>query len=179
MPRGMSLSFTRCTSVHLTLKRRGDRARSKVPLKNCPTFGTGHQCRGSDAGHGVLGRLFVGLQSGASLCRREYLRRAGCVQAIWKAAHEHGIAVIIDVVYNHLGPPTSVCGGLTVGAKTRKGESTSQRSSLENALGRDPPRLGRGEVRQYVRDNALMWFEEYHADGLRWDMIAYIGTSTV
>jgi 1,4-alpha-glucan branching enzyme len=29
-------------------------------------------------------------------------------------------------------------------------------------------------VRQYLRDNVLMWFEEYHADGLRWDMIAYI-----
>jgi 1,4-alpha-glucan branching enzyme len=29
-------------------------------------------------------------------------------------------------------------------------------------------------VRRYLCDNVLMWFEEYHADGLRWDMIAYI-----
>ena len=29
-------------------------------------------------------------------------------------------------------------------------------------------------MRHYLSDNALMWFEEYHVDGLRWDMIAYI-----
>ena len=32
----------------------------------------------------------------------------------------------------------------------------------------------RGEVRQYFRDNALMWLEEYHCDGLRFDATAYI-----
>jgi len=40
--------------------------------------------------------------------------------------------------------------------------------------GETRPDYGRGEVRQYLRDNALMWFDEYHADGLRWDMIVYI-----
>ena len=40
--------------------------------------------------------------------------------------------------------------------------------------GETRPDYGRSEVRQYLRDNALMWFEEYHADGLRWDMIVYI-----
>jgi 1,4-alpha-glucan branching enzyme len=29
-------------------------------------------------------------------------------------------------------------------------------------------------VRQYLRDNALMWLEEYRVDGLRWDAISYI-----
>ena len=40
--------------------------------------------------------------------------------------------------------------------------------------GETRPDYGRGEVRQYIRDNALMWLDEYHADGLRWDMIVFI-----
>ncbi len=52
-----------------------------------------------------------------------------------KAAHEHGIAVIVDVVYNHLALPISICGGLTAGAKTRKGESTFTRSPFEQHPG--------------------------------------------
>ena len=54
----------------------------------------------------------------------------------------------------------------------RKGESTfyNDRRS-QTPWGETRPDYGRGEVRQYLRDNALMWFEEYHADGLRWDII--------
>ncbi len=40
--------------------------------------------------------------------------------------------------------------------------------------GETRPDYGRDEVRQYLRNNALMWFEECHVDGLRWDMIIYI-----
>ena len=42
--------------------------------------------------------------------------------------------------------------------------------------GETRPDYGRDEVRFYLRDNALMWFGEYHVDGLRWDMIVYINS---
>ena len=57
----------------------------------------------------------------------------------------------------------------------RKGESISTMTSRSHTpWGETRPDYGRDEVRQYIRDNALMWLEEYHADGLRWDMIVFI-----
>lgn len=91
------------------------------------------------------------------------------------AAHDQGIAVILDVVYNHFGPSDldlwqfdgwsqNSLGGIYFyndwRAKTPWGDSR--------------PDYGRGEVRQYLRDNALMWLEEYRVDGLRFDMTAFI-----
>jgi len=92
-----------------------------------------------------------------------------------KAAHEHGIAVIVDVVYNHFGPSDLGLWQFDGWSENGKGGIyfyNDHRSSTP--WGDTRPDYGRGEVRQYLRDNALMWLEEYHADGLRWDMIAYI-----
>jgi len=92
-----------------------------------------------------------------------------------KAAHEHGIAVIIDVVYNHLGPSDLDLWQFDGWSENGKGGIyfyNDRRS--QTPWGETRPDYGRGEVRQYLRDNALMWFEEYHADGLRWDAIPYI-----
>ncbi len=92
-----------------------------------------------------------------------------------KAAHEQGIAVIIDVVYNHFGPGDLVLWQFDGWSENGKGGIyfyNDRRS--QTPWGETRPDYGRGEVRQYLRDNALMWFEEYRADGLRWDMIAYI-----
>lgn len=92
-----------------------------------------------------------------------------------KAAHEQGIAVIVDVVYNHLGPSDLDLWQFDGWSENEKGGIyfyQDHRSSTP--WGETRPDYGRDEVRRYLRDNALMWFEEYHADGLRWDMIAYI-----
>ena len=92
-----------------------------------------------------------------------------------KAAHEHGIAVIVDVVYNHLGPSDLDLWQFDGWSENEKGGIyfyNDRRS--QTPWGETRPDYGRDEVRHYLRDNALMWFEEYHADGLRWDMIAYI-----
>jgi 1,4-alpha-glucan branching enzyme len=92
-----------------------------------------------------------------------------------KAAHEHGIAVIIDVVYNHLGPSDLDLWQFDGWSENGKGGIYFYNDRrAQTPWGETRPDYGRGEVRQYLRDNALMWFEEYHADGLRWDMIAYI-----
>jgi len=92
-----------------------------------------------------------------------------------KAAHEHGIAVIIDVVYNHLGPGDLDLWQFDGWSENEKGGIyfyNDRRS--KTPWGETRPDYGREEVRQYLRNNALMWFEEYHADGLRWDAIPYI-----
>ena len=92
-----------------------------------------------------------------------------------KAAHEHGIAVIVDVVYNHLGPSDLDLWQFDGWSENEKGGIyffNDRRS--HTPWGETRPDYGRDEVRQYICDNALMWFEEYHADGLRWDAIPYI-----
>ena len=92
-----------------------------------------------------------------------------------KAAHEHGIAVIVDVVYNHFGPTDLDLWRFDSWSENDKGGIyfyNDRRS--KTPWGDTRPDYGRGEVRQYLRDNALMWLEEYHADGLRWDAITYI-----
>ena len=92
-----------------------------------------------------------------------------------KAAHEHGIAVIADVVYNHFGPSDLDLWRFDGWSENDKGGIyfyNDRRS--QTPWGETRPDYGRGEVRQYLRDNALMWLEEYHVDGLRWDMITYI-----
>ncbi len=92
-----------------------------------------------------------------------------------KAAHEHGIAVIVDVVYNHFGPSDLGLWQFDGWSENGKGGIyfyNDHRS--QTPWGDTRPDYGRGEVRQYLRDHALMWYEEYHADGLRWDATVYI-----
>jgi 1,4-alpha-glucan branching enzyme len=92
-----------------------------------------------------------------------------------KAAHEHGIAVISDVVYNHFGPSDLDLWRFDGWSENEKGGIyfyNDRRSSTP--WGETRPDYGRGEVRHYLCDNALMWLEEYHVDGLRWDAITYI-----
>lgn len=90
-------------------------------------------------------------------------------------AHRHGIAVIMDVVYNHFGP--SDLGLWQFDGWSEKGKGgiyfyNDHRSSTP--WGDTRPDYGRGEVRSYIRDNAMMWLEEYGMDGLRWDMTLYV-----
>ena len=95
-----------------------------------------------------------------------------------KAAHELRLAVIIDVVYNHLGPSDLTTWQFDGALEPGKGGIyfyNDWRSWTPwSDAGR--PDYGRGEVRQYLRDNALYWLEECRADGLRWDMTLYIRT---
>lgn len=92
-----------------------------------------------------------------------------------KAAHEHGIAVIVDVVYNHFGPGDLDLWQFDGWSENDKGGIYFYNDHRSyTPWGDTRPDYGREEVRQYLRNNVMMWFEEYHADGLRWDMIAYI-----
>jgi maltooligosyltrehalose trehalohydrolase len=73
------------------------------------------------------------------------------------AAHNQGLAVVLDVVYNHLGPSGNYLPRF--GPYLKSGRNTW--GELVN--------LEAPNVRRYVIDNALMWLRDYHVDGLRLD----------
>lgn len=88
------------------------------------------------------------------------------------ACHARGLAVMLDVVYNHLGPDGNYLG--TFGPYFSQHHSTSWGS----AVNLDGP--GSDEVRRFFIDNALMWLRDYHFDGLRLDAVhALIDASAV
>ncbi|HVW22532.1 MAG TPA: malto-oligosyltrehalose trehalohydrolase [Opitutaceae bacterium] len=79
------------------------------------------------------------------------------------ACHAHGLAVLLDVVYNHLGPDGNYAPKfgpyLTDRYKTDWGQ----------AMNFDGP--GSDGVRDFVIDNARMWLRDYGFDGLRLDAV--------
>jgi 1,4-alpha-glucan branching enzyme len=92
-----------------------------------------------------------------------------------KTAHKHGIAIIVDVVFNHFGPNDLDLWQFDGWRENDKGGIYFYNDHRSHTpWGDTRPNYGRGEVRQYLHDNSLMWLEEYRADGLRWDGIPYI-----
>ena len=91
-------------------------------------------------------------------------------------AHARGIMVIQDVVFNHLGPDDLDLwqyDGWSLGEEDG-GIYFFNDSRRETPWGDTRPNFDRGPVRQFLRDNALMWLEDYRADGLRIDGTAWI-----
>ncbi len=94
-----------------------------------------------------------------------------------KRAHQVGIAVILDVVYNHLGPTDLDLWQFDGWNENGRGGIYFYNDDrAQTPWGETRPDYGRGEVRQYILDNALMWLEEYHVDGLRFDCTQFIRT---
>ncbi len=92
-----------------------------------------------------------------------------------KEAHRHGLAVIMDVVYNHFGPSDLDLWQFDGWSEQNLGGIYFYNDwRAETPWGASRPDYGRGEVRQFIRDNALMWLDEYHMDGLRYDMTLFI-----
>jgi maltooligosyltrehalose trehalohydrolase len=79
------------------------------------------------------------------------------------ACHEKGLAVLLDVVYNHLGPVGNYL--------SRFGPyfNENYHTPWGAAVNLDGP--GSTEVRRFFCDNALMWLRDYHFDGLRLDAV--------
>ena len=99
----------------------------------------------------------------------------GGPDGLWRlvdAAHARGLAVLLDVVYNHLGPTGNYLG--TYGPYFTDRYSTPWGSAV-NLDGPDSD-----EVRRFFIDNALMWLRDYHFDGLRLDAVhAIVDVSAV
>jgi len=91
------------------------------------------------------------------------------------AAHAQGIAIILDVVYNHFGPANLDLWQYDGWRENNKGGIYFYNDYRSwTPWGDNRPDYGRGEVRQYIRDNAMFWLEEYRVDGLRVDSTLFI-----
>ena len=88
------------------------------------------------------------------------------------ACHARGLAAILDVVYNHLGPAGNVLERFGPYFTARYVTPWGKAVNLDGAHS--------DEVRRFFVDNAAMWLRDYHVDGLRVDAVhAIVDTSAV
>ncbi len=79
------------------------------------------------------------------------------------ACHARGLGVVLDVVYNHLGPSGNYLGEF--------GPYFSDKHHTPWGSGINLDDQGSEEVRRFIVDNARMWLRDYHIDGLRLDAV--------
>ncbi|HUR48578.1 MAG TPA: malto-oligosyltrehalose trehalohydrolase [Acidimicrobiales bacterium] len=86
------------------------------------------------------------------------------------AAHARGLAVVLDVVYNHLGPAGNYLQEFGPYFTDRYSTPWGQAVNLDGP--------GSDGVRAHIVDNAAMWIRDFHIDGLRLDAVhAFLDTS--
>lgn len=94
------------------------------------------------------------------------------LKALVDAAHARGIGVLLDCVYNHLGPDGNHLSTFGPYFTDRYSTPWGEAVNVDDA--------GSTEVRRFIVDNALMWLRDYHLDGLRLDAVhAIVDTSAV
>lgn len=84
--------------------------------------------------------------------------------------HLAGLGVVMDAVYNHLGPVGNFLSEF--------GPYFSDHHHTDWGAGFNFDGPGNDEVRRFVLDNALMWIRDYHVDGLRLDAVQAIADDT-
>ncbi len=88
------------------------------------------------------------------------------------AAHGKGLAVLLDVVYNHFGPAGNYTGKYGPYTTEKHHTPWGGAVNLEDAWS--------FEVRRFFCDNALMWMRDFHMDGLRLDAVhAFVDRSAI
>ena len=94
------------------------------------------------------------------------------LKALVDECHARGIAVLLDVVYNHFGPEGNYLHVIAPDFFTER-----HHTPWGAAINYDGPRSR--PVRDFVLHNALYWLEEFHFDGLRFDAVhAIVDEST-
>ena len=85
------------------------------------------------------------------------------LKTLVNACHAKGLAVVLDVVYNHLGPEGNYLGDF--------GPYFADRYPTPWGLAINYDGAGSDEVRHFIISNAVYWVSEYHVDALRLDAI--------
>jgi maltooligosyltrehalose trehalohydrolase len=85
------------------------------------------------------------------------------LQRLVAAAHRVGLAVLVDVVYNHFGPEGNYLGDFGPYFTDRYTTPWGRAINYDDA--------GSDEVRDFVLDNVRMWIRDFHVDGLRVDAV--------
>ena len=99
-------------------------------------------------------------------------------RSLVRAAHQQGIAVIVDVVYNHFGPDNLSLWQFDGWSENGLGGIYFYNDwRAQTPWGHTRPDYGRPAVRNYLMDNVRMWLETFRVDGLRWDATNYIRTA--
>jgi len=88
------------------------------------------------------------------------------------AAHNIGLAVLLDVVYNHFGPSGNYAGKFGMYQTDAHSTPWGGAVNLEGS--------GSDQVRRFFCDNAIMWMRDYRIDGLRLDAVhAFVDRSAI
>ncbi|MDT5324738.1 MAG: maltooligosyltrehalose trehalohydrolase [Mycobacterium sp.] len=88
------------------------------------------------------------------------------------ACHDRGLGVLIDAVFNHLGPSGNYLPKFGPYLSSGSGNPWGESVNIADA--------GSDEVRTYVIECALRWMRDFHADGLRLDAVhALVDTTAV
>ncbi len=92
------------------------------------------------------------------------------LRAFVLACHQRGIAVHLDIVHNHYGPENlDLLQFDGTGNADRGGIYFYDDPAKDMTPWGPRVRFEQPMVRRYVRDNTMMWLEEYRVDGFRWD----------
>ena len=118
------------------------------------------------------GRWGWGYDGAALYAPQEQYGGPDGLKRLVNAFHAAGLAVLLDVVYNHFGPVGNYTGRfgpyLTGNHRTPWGDAVN----LEDA--------GSDAVRRFFCDNAIQWLRDYHFDGLRLDAVhAFVDRSAI
>lgn len=88
------------------------------------------------------------------------------MRAFVDACHQHGIAVLLDVVYNHLGPEGNYWADFAPYFSRKHGTPWGPAFNFDGKH--------RQPVRDFIVHNVLYWLWEFHVDGLRLDAVHYM-----
>lgn len=88
---------------------------------------------------------------------------AKALQQLVNTCHEKGIAVILDVIYNHIGPEGNYLPAFGPYFTDKYSTPWGKAINYDDAWC--------DGVRDYFIENALMWFRDFHIDGLRMDAV--------